>query len=183
MAARDYRFELLGRHHDRATFSCGVEALDRYFRQQAGQDQRRAVAVPYVLVDTTTRAVLGYYTLSTFTIALHSLPDAVARKLPRYETIPAILIGRLAVDQRHQGRGLGRLLLVDALARSLAISQQIGAAAIVVDAKNDTARAFYERYGFMRFADHEYRLFLPMATIAQLQREGAIEPPGPGQAP
>jgi GNAT superfamily N-acetyltransferase len=171
VAEGSYQFEPLGRHHNRAAFSCGVEALDRYFHQQVGQDQRRGLAAPYVLVDTATRDVLGYYTLSTFAIVPTSLPEALARRLPRYETVPAILIGRLAVDRRYRGQGLGRLLLVDALLRSLAISQQVGAMAVVVDAKDDAARSFYEQYGFTRFVDHEYRLFLPMATIAQLERE------------
>jgi ribosomal protein S18 acetylase RimI-like enzyme len=85
--------------------------------------------------------------------------------------VPAILIGRLAVDRRYRGQGLGRLLLVDALLRSLAISRQVGAMAVVVDAKDDAARSFYEQYGFTRFVDHDNRLFLPMATIAQLERE------------
>jgi GNAT superfamily N-acetyltransferase len=170
MTDSGYRFEPLHRHHDRAAFSCGVEPLDRYFHQQVGQDRRRGLAVPYVLVEATTGDVAGYYTLSTFSVVPASLPDVVGRKLPRYETVPAILIGRLAVDRRYRGKGLGRLLLVDALLRSLAISEQVGAMAVVVDAKDDTARSFYEQYGFTRFVDHEYRLFLPMATIAQLEQ-------------
>jgi GNAT superfamily N-acetyltransferase len=163
-----YRFEPLDAHHNRADFSCGVEALDRYFRQQAGQDQRRRVAVPYVLVDPTTGAVVGYYTLSTLSILAESLPDEVTRRLPRYQALPAILIGRLALDQRYRGQGLGELLLMDALRCGLEISRQVGAMAVVVDAKDNAARAFYERYGFIRFLDHEYRLFLPMATVAQI---------------
>ena len=171
MTEGSYRFEPLGRHHNRAAFSSGVEALDRYFHQQVGQDQRRGVAAPYVLVDTATRDVVGYYTLSTFSIVPTDLPAALARRLPRYDTVPAILIGRLAADRRYHGQGIGRLLLVDALLRSLAISQQIGAMAVVVDAKDDAARSFYEHYGFKRFVDHEYRLFLPMVTVAQLEQE------------
>lgn len=163
-----YRFEPLDTRHDRSTFSCGVDALDRYFRQQAGQDRRRGLAVPYVLVDTTTGDVVGYYTLSTFSIIPTSLPDTMTRKLPRYEAYPAILLGRLAVDARYRGLGFGGLLLVNALSRSLAISQEIGASAVVVDAKDDSARSFYEHYGFMRFLDHDHRLFLPMATLEKL---------------
>jgi len=174
---RPYRLEQLDRHHNRAAFSCGVEALDRYLHQQAGQDQRRALSVPYVLVDVAMGTVAGYYTLSTFSIVPASLPGAMARKLPRYEAFPAILVGRLAVDRRYHGQGFGRLLLMDALLRSPEISRRVGAMAVVVDAKDDAARSFYERYGFTRFLDHEYRLFLPMATIAQLELDG--DPPGP----
>ncbi len=174
MSGRGYRFEPLGPHHNRAAFSCGVEALDRYFRQQVGQDQRRGLAVPYVLVDTATGNVAGYYTLSTLSIEPTGLPGAMTRKLPRYDAFPAILIGRVAVDGRYRGQGFGRLLLLDALARSLSISQQVGALVVVVDAKDDAARSFHEQYGFARFADHEYRLFVPMSTIAQLAREGEL---------
>jgi GNAT superfamily N-acetyltransferase len=169
-----YRFESLGPHHDRAGFTCGVEALDRYFRQQVGQDQRRGLAVPYVLVDTSTANVVGYYTLIPYSIVPASLPEDMTRKLPRYDALPAILVGRLTVDQRYHGQGFGRRLLMDALARSLSISQQVGALVVVVDAKDDAARTFYEQYGFRRFADHEYRLFVPMSTIAQLERDGQL---------
>jgi len=170
---RPYRFEPLDRHHDRAAFSCGVEALDRYLHQQAGQDRRRDLSVPYVLVDTAPGKLAGYYTLSTFSIVPASLPEAMSGKLPRYEAFRAILIGRLAVDRRYHGQGFGRLLLVDALLRSREISRRVGAMAVVADAKDDAARSFYERYGFTRFVDHEYRLFLLMSTIDQLERDVA----------
>jgi GNAT superfamily N-acetyltransferase len=169
-----YRSEPLGKDHNRADFSCGVDGLDRYLRQQAGQDYRRSLAVPYVLVDGATAALVGYYTLSTFSIHTASLPDEFTHKLARYELYPAILIGRLAVDLRYRGRGFGSMLLVDALNRCLVISRQVGAVAVVVDAKDDAARAFYEHHEFRRLTDHEHRLFLPMATVAQL---------GPGEGP
>lgn len=168
MSEERYRVERLEARHDRGNFSCGVEALDSYFRQRAGQDQRRRLAVPYVLLDSTSGAVAGYYTLSSFSIVAASLPQEVTGALARYSAFPAILIGRLALDQRYQGQGLGEILLLDALRRSLEASQQVAAVAVAVDAKDDAARLFYERYGFQRFVDHEYRLFLPMATIARL---------------
>jgi len=121
-----YRSEILGKHHDRKPFSCGVEALDRYLHQQAGQDQRRE-AVPYVLLDLGTGTVVGYYTLSALAIIPKSLPMELTARLPRYEALPAILSGRLAVDSRHSKRGLGKLFLLDALARCLAIRQDVGA--------------------------------------------------------
>src|SRR4051812_49783971 len=105
-----YRFEPLGRHHDRAAFSCGVEPLDRYFHQQVGQDQRRGLAVPYVLVEPTAGAVAGYYTLSTFSVVPARLPDALARELPRYQTVPAIFIRPPALGPRHPRQGPGRPL-------------------------------------------------------------------------
>jgi GNAT superfamily N-acetyltransferase len=169
MSDERLRFEPISSQHDRAGFSSGVEALDRYLRQQAGQDQRRNVARAYGLIDVTTNAIVGYYTLSAYSIVPASLPPESTRRLPRYETLPATLIGRLAVAQRYHRRGFGRLLLLDALRRSLVASRQVAVMAVVVDAKDDAARSFYERYGFNRFQDHPYRLFLPIETVAKLE--------------
>jgi GNAT superfamily N-acetyltransferase len=167
---RDARFSLepLGAHHARAAFSCGVAALDRYFREQAGQEMRRRVTVVYVLVEQATSVIAGFYTLSAAGIDVSSFPAELARRLPRYPRLPAILLGRLAIDQRFRGGGLGKGLLLDALARSYHLSRQIGALAVVVDAKDDAARRFYEHFGFRRLADDADRLFLEMATIASL---------------
>ncbi len=162
-----YRSELLIRLHDRKSVSCGVEALDQYFHQQAGQDYRRNV-VPYVLTDTSTGAVVGFYTLSALSILPKSLPAQLAAKLPRYDLLPVILLGRLAVDSRYGQRGLGKLLLLDALTRSFAVSRDVGALAVVVQAKDDAARAFYLHHGFIQLADQEHRLFIPLATVAKL---------------
>jgi GNAT superfamily N-acetyltransferase len=161
-------FEPLGPPHDRAAFSCGVEALDRYLRQQASQDARNRVAAPFALRAADSSQIIGYYTLSAFWIELAELPPELAKRLPRYPRLPAVLLGRLAVDQRFAGQGWGKVLLLDALRRSLEQSRQIAAMAVVVDAKDEAARAFYERYGFQRLADHPNRLFLPMRTIEQL---------------
>jgi GNAT superfamily N-acetyltransferase len=176
---RDPRFALepLGRRHPRAAFSCGVEPLDRYFREQAGQDMRRRAAVVYVLVERDTGMIAGFYTLSAAGIDVSAFPAELARQLPRYPRLPAILLGRLALDRRFRGQGLGCGLLLDALARAYHLSRQIGALAVIVDAKDDEARRFYERFGFQRLADDERRLFLEMATIA------GLDLPRPDQAP
>jgi GNAT superfamily N-acetyltransferase len=166
MADQELYFEPLG-NHNRAAFSCGVEALDRYFREQAGQDYRKDLAVPFVLYDPETQRVAGFYTLSSNSVVLQSLPLSIGRRIP-YEQVPIVLLGRIAVDAHYQGRGLGEVLLVDALTRAYETSKMIGAMAIIVDAKDDTARRFYEKYGFQRMEDNEYRLFLPMKTIATL---------------
>jgi GNAT superfamily N-acetyltransferase len=162
--AERYRFEPLGGHH-RAAFSCGIEALDRYFRERAGQDQRRGVANCFVLYDLTEAAVVGYYTLSATAVVLTSLPDDYAKKLPRYPHLPGILIGRLAVDARYQGQGFGRRLLVDALRRARSVTSHVAAVVVVVDAKDEAAAQFYEAHDFIRFADDPLRLYLPIATI------------------
>ncbi|MDO8674426.1 MAG: GNAT family N-acetyltransferase [Dehalococcoidia bacterium] len=163
-----YRSELLSGVHNRKAFSCGVEALDRYLYQQAGQDYRRGVAVPYVLTDISTGALIGYYTLSALSVLPESLPTELTARLPRYDALPAILLGRLAVDSRYGKQGVGRLLLMDALARSLGVSKEIGALALVVQVRDEAGRAFYRRHGFLPFADHADSLYMLMATIARV---------------
>lgn len=152
--------------HDRSLFKSGAEELDRYLREQASQDIRRHVATAFVALDR--GLVVGYYTLSASAIELTSLPDHVGRRLPRHPMVPATLLGRLAVDRSWQGRGLGRHLLMDALFRSLA--SEIASYAVVVDARDESAALFYERYGFEQLTGTQRRLFLPMATIARLAR-------------
>jgi len=159
--------EPLAKHHQRAGFSCGNTLLDRYLKTQASQDAKRSVAAPFAAV-TLDHTVVGYYTLSAFSIELAALPDAQAKKLPKYPTVPATLLGRLAVDQRHRGQGMGEFLLLDALFRSYRATTEIAAYAVVVDAKNDLAAAFYLRYDFVAFPDSPNRLFLPMNIIAKL---------------
>lgn len=163
-----YRIELLDKTHDRAAFSCGVEALDRYLREQAGQDMRRDVATVYVLRSVESPTVLGYYTLSASSIEYTALAPELVRRLPRYDLLPVSLIGRLAVDRQVSGQGLGQSLLLDALYRSFMLRKQIGLMAVAVDAKDDRARQFYERYGFQRYLDQPYRLYLPMKKIEKL---------------
>ncbi len=159
------RVEVLGPYHDRNSFDSGVEALDRYFRTQAGQDARKNLAAPFVLV-LPDGAIGGYYTLSSTAIRLAELPIQTAKRLPRYPLIPATLLGRLAVDKRFQGQGYGRFLLADALHR--AVRSEIASFAVVVDAKDDAARRFYERESFLPFPDQPMKLFRPMADIAKL---------------
>ena len=113
-----FRVESLAASHRRAEFGCGNEALDRYLHRQAGQDARRLVAAVFVLYDAEADLIAGYYTLNASSIAPTDLPAELARKLPRYEALPAVLLGRLAVDARYQGQGLGALLLFDALKRA-----------------------------------------------------------------
>lgn len=164
-----FRFEPLTRNHDRAGFQCGTPALDRYLKDFARKDAERGVAAPYVLVEETAPStIVGYYTLSSFVVALDNLPPKLAAKMPRYPELPAILIGRLARNIAFKGRGVGELLLVDALKRAKVHSKQIAAMAVVADAKDDAALAFYLRFGFARLGDAASRVFLPMATIEQL---------------
>ncbi len=162
--------EPLGARHDRAAFSCGNQQLDSYLQKQAGQDLKKRAAVPFVITPDH-KAIAGFYTLSQYAVDLGELPEEVSRKMPRYPMVSATLLGRLAVSERFRGQGLGERLLMDALHRALQSSKQIASAAVIVDAKDDQAVAFYRKYGFIDLPKIEKRLFLPMGTIAQLFSE------------
>jgi len=161
----DLLIEPLGKHHERAGFSCGQPELDRWFQLRAGQDEKRNVARVFVAVDAEL-GVVGFYSLSSMSISLGSLPEEIAHKLPRYDAIPAALIGRLARDRRMRGQGVGELLLADAIRRILGAGRSIAVFAIVVDAKDERAVDFYQSFGFRRFPLQPKRLFLPTATAA-----------------
>jgi len=161
----------LTKQHDRASFSCGNKILERYLKEIASQDARRNVAVPFVIVEENSpKTILGYHTLSAFSVDLGDLPADVARRLPSYPVVPATLLGRLAVDQHHQGRGIGELLLMDALRRTNEQSAQIATVAVIVDAIDQQAVRFYKHFGFIPFPERPTRLFLSMKTIAALFR-------------
>lgn len=163
-----YRVEALGKQHDRSQFSCGSELLDQYLRAQAGQDARKHVAAPFVLCEGEGNTVLGYYTLSGISVDIGAWPENVVKKLPRYPVLPATLLGRLAIDRQLQGKGAGEYLLMDALHRSLQTAHQVAALAVIVDAKDARAVAFYRHYEFTPFEDQPARLFLPMGVIEKL---------------
>ncbi len=163
----EFQIQSLGSHHNRNDFSCGVEVLDNYLKRQAGQDVKKRVAATFVL-SSDSRTIAGYYTLSQFAVELGTIPQHISRRLPRYPMVPATLIGRLAVSTVFRGQGLGEVLLMDALHRSLLLSEHIASAAVIVDAKSDQARTFYLKYGFLELPGISGRLFLPMKTIERL---------------
>jgi GNAT superfamily N-acetyltransferase len=161
----DLRVEAFSSHHNRSAFESGIEPLDRYLRTQAGQDARKNMAAPFVLL-LPDGMVAGYYTLSSTSVQLAELPEKTVRKLPRYPLVPATLLGRLAVDRKQQGKGYGRFLLADALCRTA--RSEIASFAVIVDAKDDNARRFYERESFLPLPDQPMKLFRPMADIKKL---------------
>jgi GNAT superfamily N-acetyltransferase len=165
----EWVIESLRNDHDRASFSCGNASLDRYLKEQARQDLRRACATTFMLApERGSPSILGYYTLSSYGLDVGELPAEVAKKLPRYPLIPATLLVRLAVDRRYQGRGIGEFLLLDALYRALVQSAKIAAAAVVVEAIDAGAAKFYEHFGFVAFPSIPERLFIPMKTVGGL---------------
>lgn len=160
----DITFQLvsLDTMHDRAAFNSGSEPLDRYLREHVTQDIRRRVTACFVAV-TEKHRIAGYYTLASASLLLADLPADKGRRLPRYPTVPAVRMGRLAVDLAFKGQGLGGALLADALDR--AVRSEIAAYALVVDAKDETASAFYLHHGFIALPDAPFTLFLPLATV------------------
>lgn len=160
-----YAINALTAKHHKTSFKCGVLALDRYLQQNATQDMKRHVAATFALTESDKNEVIGYYTLAATGIEINKLPPDITKKLPKYPLLPATLLGRLAVNKEHAGKKLGELLLVDAMKRSLELSANIASMAMIVDAKDDKAMLFYQRYGFIQLEDDENKLFLPMATI------------------
>jgi ribosomal protein S18 acetylase RimI-like enzyme len=164
-------FGRLESHHDRTDFASGSEELDAYLKRVASQDDRRNVARLFVATEANARRIAGFYTLSSFAIGIESLPQALTAKLPAYREVPAALIGRLARHLAYRGKGVGDLLLVDALRRLTSAGRTLAVHLVVVDAKNEAAKAFYLQYGFVPLDAHPRRLVLPMATAAKLFKD------------
>lgn len=165
MSAR-FRLEALSKDHSRIAFTCNEESLDRYFRSQVTQDCRRHTANCFVAVDAVSGQVAAYYTLASASIPTPDLPVEITKRLPRYPSIPAVRIGRLAVDTRFQGQGLGKALLADAAIK--AISATPASFALLVDAKNYQAVEFYQYHGFIPLKNSSNILFLPLATAEKI---------------
>jgi len=161
----------LEKRHDRSAFACGQPLLDEWLSERASQFDRRDLSRTFVATRPDEMIVRGYYALSTHRVVYEALPTVEAKTLPRLD-VPVVLIGRLAVDRGMQGRGLGALLLIDALRRSLQISANVGIRAVEVDALNEAARNFYMRFGFRPLLDDPRHLFLPLHEIRKLGLDG-----------
>ena len=155
--------EPLAPRHDRKAFSSGVGALDRYFREQVTQDVRRRATTCYVAVDAAALRVAGYYTLAAAGVPLGEMPEVLAKRLPRYPSVPVARLGRLAVDEAYRGRQLGAVLLWDAASR--AARSDLGVFALVVDAKDDRVAAFYVHHGFKMFGGQPRQLILSLVNF------------------
>ena len=165
--------EALRREHNRSGFASGVAALNRYLRELALQDVKRRLCGCFVAI-AAGGDVAGYYTLAATHVPIDALPPAVRKRLPRYPVIPAMLIGRLAVALSCRGQGLGRALIADAAIRTDAAG--VGAFALIVDAKDKAAIAFYEANGFALIPNETRRLFLPMATALEARANVSDRP-------
>lgn len=150
--------------HARSDFHCGQPALDDFLKTQAAKHQTQRLSRTFVLADSAAlHHILGFYSLSNCQIARADLPESEARSLPRHP-VPAVLLARLAVDVRHQGKRYGHWLLMDALKRCALIGRESGVYALVVDAKDEAAATFHRRFGFASFTGNGLSLYLPLAT-------------------
>lgn len=152
------------KRHDRKTFDCGIEALNLYLQRGANQDQRRSLTRVYVLADG--EQVIGYYSISAHSVLRDNLPDDI--KLASYKDVPFLLLGRLAVDRNFQGQGFGDALIFHAFRTTLEASEKVGILGMAVEAKNEAAASFYERFGFVRLKGTRNRLVLPLSSMDAL---------------
>ena len=154
--------------YDRSHFDCGITELNEWLRKRVSQYEKRDLSRTYIATRRGEDRVLGYYAISMHRVSYEALPEDQARGLPRID-VPVVLLGRLAVDKTVQGQGLGATLLLDALARSLFISRQVGIRAVEVDAFDEAAKGFYSKYGFVPLLDDQRHLFLPMQVVHRLE--------------
>ena len=158
--------EPLERRHDRSRFACGSDALDSYIRTQASQDMRRRVARVFAALPVDSNRLAGFYTLGAGSVERTSLSPEMARRLPRYP-VPVARIGRLAVDRAWAGQGLGTALLADAFKRIIRASDALAVYAVIVDAKDEQAQHFYERFGFQLLPDSGRCLIYPLSEAVR----------------
>jgi GNAT superfamily N-acetyltransferase len=161
-----WREETLARHHERAGFDCGAPALNEYLQRYARQNQESGGAKTFVAVPPESRnTILGFYTISPGAIDFAKVPAKITQSLARHE-VPVFRLGRLAVSLDAQGLGLGADLLFAAGERALAVAQEVGGVALAIDAKDERAAAWCERFGAVRLVDDPLKLVLPLETIA-----------------
>jgi GNAT superfamily N-acetyltransferase len=163
----EWQIQELSSEHVRAEFSCGHESLDGFLKERASQHQKKGISKTFVAVRSSDLAACGYYSLATGAVSLENLTEEQRKGLPKHP-IPVVLLGRLAVDKRSQGQGLGEHLLLDAMRRIVQTANEIGIHAIEVDAIDETAKQFYLKYGFTELADNPRHLYIPLAKVRRL---------------
>lgn len=164
------RIELLDKSHNRTEFDCGNHALNQYLQQTARQHTQRGISRTFVLIDSSqATTIIGYFTLSICEIRSVKLPPNIAKKYP--QTIAGIKLARLAVNKTYQRQGIGEILMIDAMKKAVNIAGLAGVIGLFVDAKDETAKNYYARYGFISLEDNDLSMFLPLPTIRQLLLE------------
>lgn len=164
----NFVIELLNKDHTIKKFTCGNETLNTYLKTKATQEIRKKITAVYIIRKKNQQNVIGFYTLSSSSIELTNLSADQIKKLPKYKSLPVILLGRLAVALQYQGKKIGEYLLLDSLIRSYNLSKQIGSYAVLIDAKDKNIAKFYKKYGFIPTKNEPLKLYLPMNTIKQL---------------
>jgi len=158
--------EPLARRHNRRGFSCGVEKLDYFLGKTAMQHAENGISKSFVLLsDDNKTVIIGYFTLTICEVTIEQLNKADAKKLPKGHPLPAGKLARLAVSTDYQKRGYGKDLLISAMKHFILAHDQVGMSALFVDAKNDSAASFYQKYGFIQSCDDPLNLYLPTQTI------------------
>lgn len=165
MNLTDLQIIPLHKQYDRTAFDCGNDSLNRYFKIQVSQDVKRRVNSCFLVLDINDR-IAGFYTLCSSSIPYSELSPILQKKLPRYTHLPATLIGRLAIDVHYQGKGLGAILLANAIRQ--ATNSPIASSVIIVEAKDENAIAFYEHFGFLRFQSVADKLYYPLHSVSSL---------------
>jgi ribosomal protein S18 acetylase RimI-like enzyme len=163
-----YKIDLLTKSHDREEFDCGSEPLNAYLKQTARQHAARGISQTFVLVEenaTEPKPILGFFSLNICQVKSELLSPEEAKKLPRQ--VSGVRLGRLAVAKDHQRQGLGRILLVGAMTKFMEIFDRTGGIGLFVDAKDEEAKCYYERFGFVSLPTNELELFLPVKTIQE----------------
>ena len=159
------KVELLDiKKHNRKEFDCGVAALNQYLQKFANQDQKRDLARVYVLAEYS--QIIGYYSISAHSVSINKLPDN--KRFGVYQDVPFLLLGRLAIDGRHQKRGYGDALIFHAFKTTAEIAEKVGIQGIIVDAKDDAVAGYYEKFGFRQLVPSKNRLVLPFSAIKNL---------------
>ena len=162
-------FSPLDQSFDRLSFDCGKPRLNDYLKKYAWQNQQKRYSMTFVATVENSQEIAGYYCSSASSIEFTNIPDSLTKKLPKYPA-PVMLIGQLAVDRKMQGKRLGKVLLMHALSKAVRISSELGIFAVRVDAKDESARDFYQKYGFISLKDAESSLILPIKTIIASQK-------------
>jgi GNAT superfamily N-acetyltransferase len=163
----EFKIEILSRTHDRANFDCGETGLNDFLQKHAKQNATKGLSVTYVAVGQDSKTILAYYSISSGQVACAALPEEERLRLPRYP-IPVIRIGKLETDLKFQCKGIGRIMLVDALSKAAFLSTELGVYAVEVDALTPKAKEFYCKLGFSQLADNQLHLYISIRTINKL---------------